>query len=37
MVLDESSGVLGNRSEIAWILVHAMTTPDDGASGSNFV
>ena len=29
--------MLGNRSEIIRILVLAMTTADDGASGSNFV
>ena len=27
----------GNRSEIVWILVLAMTTAKDGASGSNSV
>ena len=35
MVLNESSEVLGNRSEIVRILVLAMTTADDGMSGSN--
>ena len=37
MVLNESSEALGNRSEIVRILVLAMTTADDNASGSNFV
>ena len=37
MVLNKSSEVLGNRSEIVRILVLAMTTTDDDASGSNFV
>ena len=37
MVLNESSEVLGNHSEIVRILVLAMTTADDDASGSNFV
>ena len=37
MVLNESSKALGNRSEIVRILVLAMTTGDDGDSGSNFV
>ena len=37
MVLNMSSEALGNRSEIVWILVLAMTTADDDASGSNFV
>ena len=37
MVFNESSEALGNRSEIVWILVLAMTTADDGVGGSNFV
>ena len=37
MVLNESLEALGNRSEIVRILVLAMTTADDNASGSNFV
>ena len=37
VVLNESSEALGNHSEIVWILVLAMTTADDDASGSNFV
>ena len=37
MVLNESSEALGNHSEIVRILVLAMTTADDDASGSNFV
>ena len=37
MVLIESSEALGNRSEVVRILVLAMTTADDGASGSNLV
>ena len=36
-VLDESSEALGNRSESVRILVLAMTTADDDASGSDFV
>ena len=36
-VLNESSEALGNHSEIVRILVLAMTTADDDASGSNFV
>ena len=37
MVLNESSEALGNRSEILWILVLAMTTADDGVGGSSSV
>ena len=37
VVLNESSEALGNHSEIVQILVLAMTTADDDASGSNFV
>ena len=37
VVLNESSEALGNRSEIVRILVLAMTTADDGVSGSNSV
>ena len=37
VVLNESSEALGNHSEIVRILVLAMTTADDDASGSNFV
>ena len=37
MVLSEPSEALGNRSEIVRILVLAMTTAVDDASGSNFV
>ena len=37
VVLNESSGALRNRSEIIRILVLAMTTADDGVSGSNSV
>ena len=37
MVLNESSEALGIHSEIVRILVLAMTTADDDASGSNFV
>ena len=37
VVLNESSEALRNCSEIVWILVLAMKTADDGASGSNFV
>ena len=37
VVLNESSDALGNHSEIVRILVLAMTTADDDASGSNFV
>ena len=35
VVLNESSEALGNHSEIVRILVLAMTTADDDASGSN--
>ena len=37
MILNESSKAFGNRSEIVRILVFAMTTAKDGASGSNSV
>ena len=37
VVLNESSEALGNRSEIGWILVLAMTTTDDGVGGNNSV
>ena len=37
VVLNESSEVFGNPSEIVRILILAMTTAGDGASGSNFV
>ena len=37
VVLNKSSEALGNCSENVLILVLAMTTADDGASGSNFV
>ena len=37
MVLNECSEALGNRSEIVRILVLAMTTANDGDSGSNDV
>ena len=37
VVLDESLEAFGNRSEIVRILVLAMTTAGDGASGNNFV
>ena len=37
VVLNESSEVLGNRSEIVRILVLEMTTADDGVGGSNSV
>ena len=37
VVLNESSEAFGNHSEILQILVLAMTTADDDASGSNFV
>ena len=37
MVLNKSSEVLGNHSEIVRILILAMTTADDDASESNFV
>ena len=37
MVLDEFLEVLGNRSEFVRILVIAMTTAGDDASGSNFI
>ena len=37
VVLNESSEALGNHSEIFRILVLAMTTANDDASGSNFV
>ena len=37
VVLNESLETLGNRLEIVRILVLAMTTAGDGASGSNFV
>ena len=37
MVLNESSEVLGNHSEIVRILVLAMTTADDGMGGSNYI
>ena len=37
VVLNESSEAPGNRSEIVRILVLAMTTAKDGASGSNCV
>ena len=37
VVLNESSEALRNRSEIIRILVLAMTTADDGVSGSNSV
>ena len=36
-VLNESSEALGNRSEIVWILVLAMTTADNGMGRSNSV
>ena len=36
VVLKESSEALGNHSEIIQILVLAMTTADDDASGGNF-
>ena len=37
VVLKESSKAFGKRSEIVWVLVLAMTTAEDDASGSNFV
>ena len=37
VVLNESSGALGNRSEIVRILVLSMTTADDGVGRSNSV
>ena len=37
VVLNESSEALGDRSEVVRILVLAMTTADDGMSGSNSV
>ena len=37
VVLNESSEALGNRSEIARILVLVMTTADDGVGESNSV
>ena len=37
MVLNESSEVLGNRSEITRILVLAMTTADDGVGRNRSV
>ena len=37
VVLNESSEALGNHSVIVRILVLAITTADDDASGSNFV
>ena len=37
VVLNESSEALGKRSEIVRILILAMTTADDGVSGSNSV
>ena len=37
VVLNESSEALGNHSEIVRILVLAMTTAEDEASGSNFI
>ena len=37
VVLNESSEALANRLEIVQILILAMTTVDDGDSGSNFI
>ena len=37
VVLNESSEAFRNRLVIVWILILAMTTAGDDASGSNFV